>query len=214
MLLDAQRQLADLNVQSRWAAMRLHRLEQKVGGLDQEQRKFANKLPHGKNLLQTSQTPSILLRIWLWPEFPGESQDRIERSGPVGGHGRQGTGGSAFEDRQREKPQARLALTDEFHKISKDVNQGKLPFPQRNPGQTGAGKVQARARPAKAAKYQKELTQLTNVEAPRTSELLNQKNLATLKQDIAKFPNAQVRSNLERRWGSCNNPWKPQRLPN
>jgi hypothetical protein len=203
MLLGAQRQLADVNVQSRWAAMRLNRLEQKVAGLDQEQRKFANKLPQGKNLFQgVSNSFNSPKNLAVAQNFRDRVKTELSVQGQLAGLAGRELVDVRSKIAREKNPQARLALTDEFHKLSKDVARGKLPIPA-NQAQVKQvlERFKAEQDPHKLQTIQKELTQLTKVDAPGTSELLNQKNLTTLKQDLAKYPNPQVRSNLEAQVG-------------
>ena len=51
MLIEAQRKLADINVRSHWASMRLKRLEGNMATLQKEQQKLAHNMPQGQSVL-------------------------------------------------------------------------------------------------------------------------------------------------------------------
>ncbi|HMK35181.1 MAG TPA: hypothetical protein VK463_08960, partial [Desulfomonilaceae bacterium] len=199
MLLDAQRRLADLNVQSRWAAMRLNRLQTKLTGLEQEQNKFAHKLPPGKNLFQAvSNSLNSPANLPIVQNFRERIKTEQSIQNQVAGLAGNELMGLRSRIAREKNPQARLALADEFTRLNGDVNKGKLPIP--------AGQQQVRQVVEKLAKeqdpqklqgLQKQLNQITKIQEPRTSELLSPDKLASLKQDLAKFPNPQKRNDLE-----------------
>ena len=199
MLWDAQRQLANLNIQADWAAMRLNRLEKKVAGLEQEQNKFAQKLPRGKNLFQAvSNSFNSPKNLKVAQNFRDRINTDLNVQNQLAGlAGKELTDLRSKVAHERD-PQKRLALRDGLTKINQDVAQGKLPIPAKQPQvKQVVDKLAKEQDPKKVQNLQKQLGRLTKTEAPRPGELLSPDKLASLKQDLAKFPNAQKRNDLE-----------------
>ena len=203
MLWDAQRQLANVNIQEHWTARRLNRLEKKVAGLEQEQHKFAQKLPQGKNLFQAvSNSFNSPKNLKVVQNFRDRIKTDLNVQNQLAGlAGKELTDLRSRVAHERD-PQKRLALRDELTKINQDVAQGKLPIPAKQPQVKQVVDRLAREQdPKKLQDLQKQLGRLTKTEAPRTAELLSPDKLASLKQDFAKFPNPQKRNDLEARVG-------------
>ncbi len=199
MLWDAQRQLANVNIQEHWANMRLNRLEKKVAGLEQEQHKFANKLPQGKNLFQAvSNSFNSPKNLKVVQNFRDKMKTDLNVQNQLAGlAGKELTDLRSRVAHERD-PQKRLALRDELTKINQDVAQGKLPISAKQPQvKQVVEKLAKEQDPKKVQNLQKQLGRLTKTEAPRSAELLSQDKLASLKQDLAKFPNPQKRNDLE-----------------
>ena len=203
MLWDAQRQLANVNIQEQWTARRLNRFETTAAGLKQEQSKFGQKLPQGANLFQavsnSFNSPKNLKTVQNF-------RDRIKTDLNVQNQ-LAGLAGKELTDLRtrvahEQDPQKRLALRDELTKINNDTAQGKLPIPTKQPQvKQLVERLAKEQNPKKVQDLQKQLGRLTKTEAPRTAELLSPDKLTSLKQDIAKFPNPEKRNDLEARVG-------------
>jgi hypothetical protein len=199
MLWDAQRQLANLNIQEDWASKRLNRLQNTVAGLEQEQHKFAQKLPRGKNLFQAvSNSFSSPKNLKVVQNFRDRIKTDLNVQDQLAGlAGKELTDLRSRVAHERD-PQKRLALRDGLTRINQDVAQGKLPISAKQPQvKQVVDKLAREQDPKKLQHLQKQLGRLTKTEAPRTAELLSPDKLASLKRDLAKFPNAQKRNDLE-----------------
>ena len=199
MLWDAQRQLANVNIQEHWANMRLSRLEKKAAGLEQEQHKFAHKLPPGKNLFQdVSNSFNSPKNLKVVQNFRDKMKTDLNVQNQLAGMaGKELTDLRSRVAHERD-PQKRMALRDELTNINKDVAQGKLPISAKQPQVKQVVERLAKEQdPKKVQNLQKQLGQLTKAEAPRTADILTKDKLASLKQDLAKFPNPQKRNDLE-----------------
>jgi hypothetical protein len=203
MLWDAQRSLADVNIQEQWTSRRLNRLETIVAGLKQEQGKFSQRLPQGTNLFQavsnSFNSPKNLKTVQNF-------RDRIKTDVNVqnqlaGMAGKELTDMRSRVAHERD-PQKRLALRDELNKINQDVAQGKLPIPAKQPQvKKLVDRLTKEQDPKKVQNLQKQLGRLTKTEAPQTAQLLSPDKLTSLKQEVAKFPNPEKRNDLEARVG-------------
>jgi|GEM_PF-1316619 len=198
-LWEAQRQLANVNIQEDWAMRRLNRLEKNVTSLKQEEHKFANKLPSGKNLFQAvSSSFNSPKNLKVVQNFRDKMKTDLNVQAQLAGV----AGKELIDLRSRvaneRDPQKRLALRDELSKINQDVIQGKLPIPAKQTQvKQVVEKLTKEQDPKKVQNLQKQLGRLTKTEAPRSADLLTPDKLASLKQDLAKFPNPQKRKDLE-----------------
>ncbi len=203
MLWDAQRSLADVNIQEQWTSRRLNRLETTVSGLKREQGKFSQRLPQGSNLFQSVSnsfnSPKNLKTVQNF-------RDRIKTDVNVQNQ-LAGLAGKELTDMRsrvahERDPQKRLALRDELNKINKDVAQGKLPIAVKQPQVKQLVDRLAKEQDTKKVQnLQKQLGRLTKTEAPRTAQLISPDKLTSLKQEVAKFPNPEKRNDLEARVG-------------
>ena len=199
MLWDAQRQMANLNIQEDWAARRLNHLQNTVAGLEQEQHKFAQKLPRGKNLFQAvSNSFNSPKNLKVVQNFRDRIKTDLNVQDQLAGlAGKELTDLRSRVAHERD-PQKRFALRDGLTKINQDVAQGKLPIRAKQPQvKQVVDKLAREQDPKKLQHLQKQLGRLTKTEAPRTAELLSPDRLASLRRDLAKFPNAQKRNDLE-----------------
>ena len=199
MLWDAQRQLANLNIQEDWASRRLNHLQNTVAGLEKEQHKFAQKLPRGKNLFQAvSNSFNSPKNLKVVQNFRDRIKTDLNVQDQLAGlAGKELTDLRSRVAHERD-PQKRLALRDGLTRINQDVAQGKLPIRAKQPQvKQVVDKLAREQDPKKLQHLQKQLGRLTKTEAPRTAELLSPDRLASLKRDLAKFPNAQKRNDLE-----------------
>lgn len=199
MLGDAQRQLANVNIQEHWAMGRLNRLGKNVASLKQEEHKFAQKLPPGKNLFQAvSNSFNSPKNIKVVQNFRDKMKTDVNVQNQLAGlAGKELTDLRSRVANERD-PQKRLALRDELSKINKDVVQGKLPISVKQPQVKQVVERLAKEQdPKKVQNLQKQLGRLTKTGEPRASDLLTPDKLASLKQGLAKFPNPQKRNDLE-----------------
>ncbi len=199
MLWDAQRQLANVNVQEQWANRRLSRLQKHVAGLEQEQQKFAHKLPQSKNLFQAvSNSFNSPKNLEVVQHFRDKMKTDLNVQNQLAGlAGKELTDLRSRVAHERD-PQRRLALREELTKINKDVAQGKLPISAKQPQVKQVVERLAKEQdPKKVQDLQKQLGQLTKTEAPHTANILTQDKLSSLKQGLAKFPNPKKRNDLE-----------------
>jgi hypothetical protein len=199
MLWDAQRQLANVNIQEHWANMRLNRIQKHVTGLEQEQRKFAHKLPPGKNLFQdVSNSFNSPKNLKVVQNFRDKMKTDLNVQNQLAGMaGKELTDLRSRVAHERD-PQKRLALRDELTKLNKDVAQGKLPISAKQPQvKQVVDKLAREQDPKKLQDLQKQLGRLTKTQAPLAADILTQDKLGSLKQDLAKFPNPQKRNDLE-----------------
>ncbi len=199
MLWDAQRQLANVNIQENWANRRLNRLEKHAAGLEREQQKFARKVPQGKNLFQA------VSNSFHSPRNLGVAQnfrDRMKTDLNVQSR-MAGLAGKELNDLRSKvarepDPQKRLALRDGLAKLNQGVAEGKLPIHgKQSQVKQVVERLAKEQDPKKARELQKQLGQLTKTQAPGSEAILSQDKLNSLKQDLAKFPNAQKRPDLE-----------------
>ncbi len=199
MLWNAQRQLANVNIQEDWAMRRLNRLEKNVTSLKQEEHKFASKLPQGQNLFQAvSSSFNSPKNLKVVQNFRDKMKTDLNVQAQLAGV----AGKELIDLRSRvaneRDPQKRLALRHELSKINQDVIQGKLPIPAKQTQvKQVVEKLAKEQDPKKIQNLQKQLGRLTKTEAPRAADLLTPDKLASLKQDLAKFPNPQKRKDLE-----------------
>jgi hypothetical protein len=199
MLWDAQRQLANVNIQEDWAMRRLNRLEKNVTSLKQEEHKFANKLPPGKNLFQAvSSSFNSPKNLKVVQNFRDKMKTDLNIQAQLAGvAGKELTDLRSRVANERD-PQKRLALRNELSKINQDVIQGKLPIPAKQTQvKQVVEKLAKEQDPKKVQNLQKQLGRLTKTEAPRAADLLTPDKLASLKQDLEKFPSPQKRKDLE-----------------
>ncbi|MGO8821742.1 MAG: hypothetical protein ACLQT6_00700 [Desulfomonilaceae bacterium] len=199
MLWDAQRQLANVNIQEDWAMRRLNRLEKNAASLKQEEHKFADKLPLGKNLLQTvSNSFNSPKNLKVVQNFRDKMKTDLNVQAQVAGvAGKELTDLRSRVANERD-PQKRLALRDELSKINKDVVQGKLPIPAKQTQvKQVVEKLAKEQDPRKVQNLQKQLGRLTKTESPHAADLLTPDKLVTLKQGLAKFPNPQKLNDLQ-----------------
>ena len=199
MLWDAQRQLANVNIQEDWAMRRLNRLEKNTASLKQEEHKFADKLPPGKNLFQTvSNSFNSPKNLKVVQNFRDKMKADLNVQAQLAGvAGKELTDLRSRVANERD-PQKRLALGDELSKINKDVVQGKLPIPAKQTQvKQVVEKLAKEQDPRKVQNLQKQLGRLTKTESPHVADLLTPDKLATLKQGLAKFPNPQKLNDLQ-----------------
>jgi hypothetical protein len=199
LLMDAQLQLANLNVQARWAAKRLNRLESKVAALQQEQQKFAGKLPPGKDFFHAiSNSFNSPKNLGTVKNFRERINTELNVQGQLASMAGKELLGLKSQIAKEKNPQARVALRDELSKIHRDVTQGKLPIPAKQAQVKQLVETFKKEQDLnKLQDLQKRITEVTKAEAPRARELLNQDQLAKLRQDVAKFPNPEKRRELE-----------------
>ena len=179
MLWDAQRQLANVNIQENWANRRLNRLEKHAAGLEREQQKFARKLPHGKNLYHA------VSNSFHSPRNLGVAQnfrDRMKTDLNVQSQ-LAGLAGKELNDlrskvaRERD-PQKRLALRNGLAKLNQGVAEGKLPIHgKQSEVKQVVERLAKEQDPKKARELQKQLGQLTKTQVPGAGALLNQDKL-------------------------------------
>ena len=106
---------------------------------------------------------------------------------------------SAFPTARERNPRQRMALREELAKFNKDVAQGKIPIPRkRYATQTGGEPNSQGADPKKLKDLEKQFDRVAKIEMPHTSEVLSQKQINSLKQNLTKYPNAQKRGDLEK----------------
>ncbi len=199
MLWDAQRQLANVNIQENWTNRRLSGLEKHLGRLQQEQHKFARKLPSAANLFQAvSNSLNSPRNLKVVQNFRDKMKTDLGVQNQLAGMaGKELTDLRSQVARER-NPQKRLALRDELSKISKGVDQGKLPIPAKQPQiKQVVQRLTKEQDPKKIQNLQKQLGGLTKSDTPRTADILTQDNLASLKQGLDKFPNPQKRNDLQ-----------------
>lgn len=199
MLWDAQRQLANVNIQEDWATGRLNRLEKNAASLKQEEHKFADKLPPGRNLFQAvSNSFNSPKNLKVVQNFRGKMKTNLNVQTQLAGvAGKELTDLRSKVANERD-PQKRLALRDELSKINKDVVQGKVPISVKQPQVKKIVERLAKEQdPRKVQKLQKQLGRLTKTESPHAADLLTPDKLASLKQGLAKFPNPQKRNDLQ-----------------
>ncbi len=202
-LWDAQRQLANVNIQEQWTTMRLNRLESTMTGLEQEQLKFTQKLPQGTKLFQAvSDSFNSASNLKTVQNFRNKMQtDRNVQNQLAGLAGKELTDMRSRVAQERD-PQKRMALRNELTRINDDTAQGKLPILAKQPQvKKIVEKLAKEQEPKKVQNLQNQLGRLTKNETPRTSELLSPDTLTSLKQGLTKFPNAQKRNDLEVRVG-------------
>jgi hypothetical protein len=199
MLWDAQRQLANVNIQEDWARRRMNRLEKNAASLKQEEHKFADKLPPGKNLFQAvSNSFNSPKNLKVVQNFRDKMKTDLNVQAQLAGvAGKELTDLRSRVANERD-PQKRLALRDELSKINKDVVQGKLPISVKQPQVKKVVERLAKEQdPRKVQNLQKQLGRLTKTESPHAADLLTPDKLASLKQNLAKFPNLQKRNDLQ-----------------
>jgi len=201
MLMQAQQQLNDLNLRTRWATKRIHGLENKMTALGKGQHKLSGKLPADvnlRNLIATSlNTPknSAVSRKF---------QDRLKTDVDV--QKRLATLASQEISDFNKKiaaqpdPAKRLALRDQLSGIRNELASGKLVIPAKDKQIGSLVKELGKERdPGKQAQIEdRVLNQLKKVGAgPEAEDLLNQQRLTSMKQELTKFPNPKGRQVME-----------------
>ncbi len=200
LLFEAQRKLADLNVRSHWAAMRLNRLDRRVAALDKEQQKFGQRLPAGRNLFQAiSHSFNSPRNLTVVRDF----RHRVNTELNVQTQLANVTGKELVDLRARiareRDPRQRMALRQELTRINKEVAQGKVPIPKQQPQLKQLMKRLAKERnPKQVQNLQAQLGKMVKTEVPHTAVLLSPAKLTSLQQGLAKYPNRQKRQDLEK----------------
>lgn len=203
LLLDARRELDYLNVRSNWASRRIHRLESRVAALQADQTKFAGKLPRGLNLhdaiSNSFNSPKNLPVVQ-------KLQDRVKTELAVQNQLANVAGQEVARLRSRvaqeRDPAKRLSLRSDLDRIRADLAAGRLPLSTKQKDVQGLIKGLSQERDVdRRQKLETELLgQLKKSGAQFPAGALSPDKLAGLKQDLAKYPNAAQRQDLEKRF--------------
>jgi hypothetical protein len=200
MLMEAQRKLADINVRSHWASMRLKRLEGKMSLLEKEQHKFSHKMPQGKGVFQAvSHSFNSPKNLAVARDF----RNRVNADLGIQSQLARMTGKEVNDLRSRiareKDPRQRMALREELAKVNQQVGRGKIPIPAKDTElKQVVDRLVKERDPKKLQEVEKQFNRVAKIDMPHTSELLSQAKLTSLKQDLAKYPDAKKRQELER----------------
>ncbi|HTY25813.1 MAG TPA: hypothetical protein VMC85_21980 [Desulfomonilaceae bacterium] len=201
LLRQAERSLDELRVRTNWASRRMNRLEQRASVLQQEQRNLSARLPRGADLHNIiSGSLNSPANLAVARKFQNRLRTDEEVQSTLANLAGQEIGGLRERIAKEPNLSKRLALKQELSRLRGEVANGKAIIPKnqqqvdslvRNLGKTSD--------PERRADAENRLVGQLQRRSAGTADLLSQERLASLKQDLNKFPNPQGRAVLEKR---------------
>jgi uncharacterized protein YjbI with pentapeptide repeats len=203
LLMDSRRELDSLNVRANWASRRINRLEGRVAAMQGEQRKFAGKLPRGLNLNEAiSKSFNSPKNLPVVQNLQNRVKTELNVQSQLANVAGQEVAGLRAKVAQERDPAKRLALRRDLDKMRGDLAAGKLPLSKNQKDLQNLVKTLGQERDVD--KRQKVESQLVNQLQKTGAQLpvgtLSPDKLNALKQDLAKYPNAAQRPDLDRRF--------------
>jgi uncharacterized protein YjbI with pentapeptide repeats len=203
LLMDARRDLDYLNVRANWAARRIHRLEGRVAAMQGEQRKFAGRLPRGLNLHDAiSNSFNSPRNLPVVRNLQNRVRTELNVQSQLANVAGKEVAGLRARVAQERDPAKRLALRSDLDRMRADLAAGRLPLSKKQKDVQNLVKTLAQERDVdKRQKLENQLLgQLKKSGGPLPAGVLSPDKLTALKQDLAKYPNAARRQDLEKRF--------------
>ncbi len=204
LLMQLNRELDYLSVRADWAGRRIHRLEGRIGELQEKRKRFSGQLPRGFNLFQTvSDSFNSQKNLKVMQKFQTQIRNRMNLQNQLAGVAGKDIASLRNRISRERDPGKRMALRSELGKIKKQVAEGRLPLAGNQKELrnllTQAGKGGDADRQAQARREL--LTRLEKQKGAPQADLVNQKTLAEVKQAVDRKTNPRTRQRLERRIG-------------
>jgi uncharacterized protein YjbI with pentapeptide repeats len=203
LLMEATRELDYLNVRANWAARRIHRLESRVASLQSQERKFAGRLPRGLNLQNAiSNAFNSPRNLPVVQNLQNRARTELNVQSQLANVAGQEVAGLRSRVARERDPAKRLALRSDLDRMRADLAAGRLPLPKKQKDVQNLVKTLAQERDVdKRQKLENQLLgQLKKSGAQLPPGVLSPDKLTALKQDLANYPNAARRQDLEKRF--------------
>lgn len=204
MLRKWQRELDELNIQTQWAARRMHRLQQKAAALEADKQKAAQRMPRGAYPYQAIYD-SFALRKNLkvtrnWQERIMTGARLQDRLASLGGDGLAEVRAALAAERD---PRKRRALRAELAGMKNNLAEGKVPVLSKEERTRRALRALQKERdPEQQARMQTRILNQLQQGQPRvSSDAATPTDIRALTERIADLPNPQTRQILQNRLG-------------
>lgn len=203
LLLQSRHELDYLNVRMHWADRRIRGLEGRVATLGEQEQRVQGRLPHGLNMHQAIADGLFApANVHSLEKFQSRLKRDLEVQNRLTGVAAQ----QVVEMRSRlgheRDAQKRLMMRNGLVRFNGDVAEGKLPIPakQREVSQL-YGQLGKERDPGRQERLQGQLLeQLRRAETSPVPNVLDPTKLAPLQKELAQFPSAEKRGDLEKRF--------------
>ncbi|MGB6064200.1 MAG: hypothetical protein WBG50_05305, partial [Desulfomonilaceae bacterium] len=203
LLLEAQRELGYMNIRAHWASRRIGAIERRISSLQGEQRNLAGRLPRGVNLhdaiansFSSPRNLPVLQRLQHRVKTQLNVQNQLAN---VAGQEMARLQGRVAQQRN---PAVRLAMRSDLDKMRSDLATGKLPLSSKQGQIKNLVKQLSQERDVnKRQKLENHLLgQIKKSQVQPPPNVLNPNSLDMLKGQLAKYPNASQRQDLQKRF--------------
>ncbi len=203
LLLEAQRELGYMNIRAHWASRRIGAIERRISSLQGEQRNLAGRLPRGVNLhdaiansFSSPRNLPVLQRLQHRVMTQLNVQNQLANVA--------GQEMARFQARvaQQRNPAMRLAMRSDLDKMRNDLATGRLPLSSKQGQIKNLVKQLSQERDVnKRQKLENRLLgQIKKSQVQPPPNVLNPNSLNMLKGQLANYPNASQRQDLQKRF--------------